>query len=200
MHAAVARPDVKLADLTALGSAYGSLSYHGRVPRSVILRHQASITEPGDIQAGRGPGAAFVSWDKVMPPRGLAPRAYCSRAILPLLCRGHRQQSPHSSRATLCRVLGGHCSWPQPQVDRRRRRLWHGGWGQDGDEVPGPAGQVLIGRPVLAGYLAASGPPGVPAASSCTHSGLMSSSIAIRAPLWTSASARSAGIVDRLAA
>ena len=47
----------------------------------------------------------------------------------------------------------GHCSRPQPQVDRRRRRLWHGGWGQDGDEVPGPADKILIGRPVLAGYL-----------------------------------------------
>ena len=41
-------------------------------------------------------------------------------------------------------------SWPKPQVDRRYGRLRPSGPGQDGDEVPGPAHQVLVGRAVLA--------------------------------------------------
>src|ERR1039457_362921 len=50
------------------------------------------------------------------------------------------------------------------------------------------------------GTAAVIGPPGVRAVSSWTHSAVMSSSIAINAPLWASASARSAGVVDMLAA
>ncbi len=41
---------------------------------------------------------------------------------------------------------------PESPADRRCR--WRpGGRGQDSEEVPGPAGEILIGRPVLAGYL-----------------------------------------------
>jgi hypothetical protein len=41
---------------------------------------------------------------------------------------------------------------PESPTDRRCRRR-RGGRDQDSEEVPGPAGQILIGRPVLAGYL-----------------------------------------------
>ena len=50
------------------------------------------------------------------------------------------------------------------------------------------------------GTAAVSRPPGLRAVSSWTHSGLMSSSIAVRAPVRISASARSWGVVDMLAA
>ena len=50
------------------------------------------------------------------------------------------------------------------------------------------------------GISAVSAPPGLLAASSWTHSGLMSSSIAISAPWPASAAARSAGTADMLAA
>jgi hypothetical protein len=47
---------------------------------------------------------------------------------------------------------------------------------------------------------ARSGPPGWRATSSCTHSGLMSSSMPIRAPARASARARSTGLTDMLPA
>jgi len=62
-----------------------------------------------------------------------------------------------------------------------------------------PARYWLDGR-YWPGISAVSAPPGMPAASSWTHSGLMSSSIAIRAPWPASAAARSAGTADMLAA
>jgi hypothetical protein len=50
---------------------------------------------------------------------------------------------------------------------------------EHGDEVPGPAGQVLISRPVLAGYL---GDQPAPWCAELDRAGLISSSIAIQAP------------------
>ena len=58
----------------------------------------------------------------------------------------------------------------------------------------------MVGGRYWPGISAVSAPPGIPAASSWTHSGLMSSSIAIRAPWSASAAARSAGTADMLAA
>jgi hypothetical protein len=57
-----------------------------------------------------------------------------------------------------------------------------------------------VGGRTWPGMGALSLPPGVCAMASWTHSGLMSSSMAIRAPLRARATARSSGTVDMLAA
>jgi hypothetical protein len=53
---------------------------------------------------------------------------------------------------------------------------------EHGDEVPGPAGQVLISRPVLAGYLGDQPAPWCAGGAELDRAGLISSSIAIQAP------------------
>ena len=65
--------------------------------------------------------------------------------------------------------------------------------------VASASGQAYALAPVQA-QNATKGAPGAAAVSTCTHSGLMSSSMAVPTPDWTSAEARSAGRAAMLAA